>query len=72
MLVASWYYFSENLNRWFEKHILNNKLYNVSDFKIKKKNASDFDLTVLQRVRIWMKKYYALDFEFKIFRHVRF
>ena len=33
---------------------------------------SDFDLKVLQRVSFWIeKKYNALDFELKFFRHVR-
>ena len=38
----------------------------MSDFKIIKYNATDFDLKVLQRVRFWIeKKYNASDFEMK-------
>ena len=44
------------MKRRFEKQILIENFYNVSDFKIKKYNASDFQTKFSQRVRFWTEK----------------
>ena len=45
----------------------------MSDLKLKKYNASVFDIEVLQRVGFWIeKKYSVLDFRINFFRLVRF
>ena len=56
MLVALWQNFSENLKKPFGKQILKEEFYNVSDFKIKKYNTSDFETKFPQRVRFWIEK----------------